>query len=173
MEQSQFRKVHGGSIWRKQQRLIVATVAQSKDSIRELIARFADAVTRKDLASFGILWAEDGEWIIGEPMSLSVVGVDRIEATFSRIVCKWEFFAQFASSILIEISGNHAKARSTCEEFGINSRSGETYHNVAVYFDEFILTPEGWRFRKREYRYLWLDDRPLSGKTFPVPKLGP
>ena len=151
----------------------MATPAQSKDSIRELIARFADAVTRKDPDAFRTLWAEDGEWIIGEPMSLSVAGVDSIQATFSRIVCKWEFFAQFASSILIEISGNHAKARSTCEEFGINSRSGETYHNIALYLDDLILTSEGWRFQKREYRYLWLDDRPLSGQTFAVPELSP
>jgi ketosteroid isomerase-like protein len=151
----------------------MATLAQNKDSIRELIARFADAVTRKDPEAFGTLWSEKGEWIIGEPMSLSVAGLDSIQATFSRIVCKWEFFAQFANSVLIEVKGKHAKARSTCEEYGINSRSKETYHNVALYFDEFILTPEGWRFRKREYRYLWLDDRPLSGKTFAVPKLGP
>jgi len=149
----------------------VATLAQSKDSIRELIARFADAVTRKDPDTFGTLWAKNGEWIIGEPMSLSVVGVDKIQATFSLIVCKWEFFAQFASSTLIEIRGKHAKARSTCQEFGINSRTGETYHNVALYFDDLILTREGWRFLKREYRYLWLDDRPLSGKTFAVPEL--
>jgi len=151
----------------------VATLAQSKDSIRELIARFADAVTRKDPDAFGTLWAEDGEWIIGEPMSLSAAGVDKIQATFSRIVCKWEFFAQFAGSTLIEIRGKHAKARSTCEEFGINSRSSETYHNVALYLDDLILTPEGWRFQRREYRYLWLDDRPLSGKTFAIPELSP
>ena len=151
----------------------MTTLAQNKELIRDLIARFADAVTRKDPDAFGTLWAENGEWIIGEPMSLSVSGLDSIQTTFSRIVCKWEFFAQFANSLLIEIKGKHAKARCTCEEYGINSRSGETYHNVALYFDEFILTPDGWRFRKREYRYLWLDDRPLSGKTFPVPKLSP
>jgi hypothetical protein len=147
--------------------------AQSQDSIRELIARFADAVTRKDPDAFRTLWTEDGEWIIGEPMSLSVAGLDRIQATFTRIVCKWEFFAQFASSTLIEIRGSHGKARSTCEEYGINSRSGETYHNIALYFDDLALTPEGWRFKKREYRYLWLDDRPLSGRVFAVPDLGP
>ncbi len=149
----------------------MATTAQSKDSIRELIARFADAVTRKDPDTFGTLWAKNGEWIIGEPMSLSVTGVDKIQATFSQIVCKWEFFAQFANSTLIEVRSKRAKARSTCEEFGINSRSGETYHNVALYFDDLILTPKGWRFQRREYRYLWLDDRPLSGKTFAAPGL--
>ena len=147
----------------------MATITQNKDSIRELIARFADAVTRKDLDAFGTLWTGDGEWVIGEPMSLCVAGVDSIQATFSRIVCKWEFFAQFANNTLIEIRGKHAKARSTCEEFGINSRSGETYHNIALYFDDLTLTPEGWRFQKRKYHYLWLDDRPLSGRTFPVP----
>jgi ketosteroid isomerase-like protein len=126
----------------------MATLAQNKELIRELIARFADAVTRKDPAAFGTLWAENGEWSIGEPMSLSVSGLDSIQTTFSRIVCKWEFFAQFANSILIEIDGKHAKARSTCEEYGINSRSGETYHNVALYFDEFVLTPEGGAFAR-------------------------
>lgn len=145
------------------------TLSQVKESIQELIARFADAATRKDAETFATLWTPDGEWIIGEPLSLSVTGVDNIKATFDRIVCKWDFFAQVATSVLIEIQGNHAKARCTCEEFGINSRSGETYHNIALYFDKLSCLGEGWRFQRREYHYLWLDDRPLSGKTFPVP----
>ena len=146
------------------------TLSEDKEAIRELIARFADAVTRFDAESFGPLWAEDGEWVIGEPMSLTINGLTNIKTTFDQIVCKWDFFAQFANPVLIEIHGDEAKARCICEEFGINSKSGETYHNIALYLDKLGRTDTGWRFERREYRYLWLDDRPLSGRIFAGPK---
>ena len=43
----------------------MSTFAEVECAVRQLHARYADAVWRKDSASFGALFAEDAEWRVG------------------------------------------------------------------------------------------------------------
>ena len=51
-------------------------------AIHDLVARFDDAVNRRDRDEMRKLWAEDSVWSIGDPRPMSVRGADRIVETW-------------------------------------------------------------------------------------------
>ncbi len=140
--------------------------------IRTLVARFGDAATRNDPAAFRALWTPDAEWRIGEPFPLQIIGVEKIETAFNTLMGQWEFFAHLPASVLVDVAGDTARARCTVEEIGLNTATAKSYHNVALYHDELRRREGRWLFSSRSYQYLWLDDRPVSGRTFPASRPG-
>ncbi len=144
---------------------------KDESEIRALVARFADAAMRNDPAAFGALWDADGEWRIGEPLPLAVRGRDAIVAAFAKLMSQWDFFAHVPSSILIEVSGDAARARCVVEETGMKTSAAKSYHNLAFYLDELRRREGRWVFASRFYHYLWIDDRPVTGRAFPPPRL--
>jgi len=51
--------------------------------IRDLAARFSDAVNRRDPDAFGDLFADDGAWEIGEPFPSRAAGRQNVTTMFS------------------------------------------------------------------------------------------
>ena len=137
-------------------------------AIRNLVARFADSVTRADYDMFRSVWADDAEFIIGEaPNGQSATGVDDIVAMLRRLWTGMDFFVQFALPGVIEISGDEATTRTLCHEAARGS--GEAYYrNHCVAFDRLRRSNDGWVFTSRSFQYLWLDTSPFSGDAFPL-----
>ena len=135
-------------------------------SIRNTIARFADSATRADYDSFRKVWAEDGEFVIGEaPHGQRAEGADEIVALLRRLRAGKTFFVQFALPGVIEIEGDAAVTRTLCHEAARGP--GETfYRNHCVAFDRLRRSGEGWAFASRSFQYLWLDTSPYSGTGF-------
>lgn len=50
--------------------------------IRDLAARFSDAVNRRDPDTFGDLFADDGAWEIGEPFPSRAAGRQNVTTMF-------------------------------------------------------------------------------------------
>jgi hypothetical protein len=135
-------------------------------AIADLVLRFADAVTRNDVELFGSLWAEKATWIIDPPSNLSVTGTPaELAALVSGMPSRWEGFVQLVHGTIAEADAGGARARSYMTEVA-RPREGAShgYFNHAIYEDRLERTAAGWRFAKRHYRYLYLDDRPLAGQ---------
>lgn len=133
-----------------------------RDAIAQLVARFDDAVNRRDPKEFRRLWATDAIWEIGDPMPAHFKGADEITRSWVAAVdgTEWLFRGSFAG--VVEISGNTATGRWPCIETG-TFRGGKGYDNRALYEDRYIKIDGQWFFAHRRYLYLWLSQEQLPG----------
>lgn len=129
---------------------------------QELVARFDDAVNRRDLAEFRVLWADEGVWEIGEPRPLAVSGASTIAETWSQALAgtEWLFRGSFAGVTVI--NGDEATGRWPCVET-VTFKNGRGYDNRAFYSDAYVRRDGRWLFLRRHYNYLWLSDEKLPG----------
>ena len=78
--------------------------------LRNLMARYVDAVNRYDPEAWIATWAEDGSWnLLGNP----VQGRDNILALWEQMMATFEFALLLPSSCLFEVDGDSAKGYRT------------------------------------------------------------
>lgn len=136
----------------------VAAVRLLRDEqdVRDLGHRFADACNRGDVDAFRALWADDGRWIIDDPVGVDVGGADAVAATLAAMRPAWEFFVQLPLAPVVRVDGDRATSRWTVSEHARGVDGGH-YANHARYDDELVRTRAGWRYLRRHYRYYHLD----------------
>ena len=88
-------------------------------SIRNLVARYTDAINQRDLADFRQLWTDNAVWEIGPPLQSRADGIDEIVALLSRLLQAEKYFMQMTHSGVIEIKGDRATARFVERERGL------------------------------------------------------
>ncbi|WP_316014804.1 nuclear transport factor 2 family protein [Roseobacter sp. HKCCA0434] len=139
---------------------------KDRAEIENLVARFDDAVNRRDQAAFRTLWTADGRWQIMEPHPLDISGRDEIVATWQQMVdaTKWLFRGSFAG--VLDIDADTATGRWPCIETG-TMQDGTGYDNRAIYEDSYVREGGVWLFRSRTYHYLWLSDARIPGDAMP------
>lgn len=141
-------------------------------AIVDLVARFDDAVNRKDAKEFAKLWAKGAVWEIGEPMPMRAEGTDTIVETWKQMVAgtEWLFRGSFLG--VVDVTGDTATGRWPCVETGTFKATETTpargYDNRALYEDEYVKHDGIWRFRHRRYLYLWLSNEKLRGAPVPL-----
>lgn len=134
--------------------------------IRDLTARFAHIVMATDYEAFADLWSAKASWEIGEPLPARAEGRDEIVDMLRRLMSQFGVFAQMTHDGLIRVNGGTASALWTVEEMGRSNDQGRSYWNIGVYEDEYAKIEGVWRFAHRSYRYVWVDDSFLPGKSF-------
>lgn len=130
-------------------------------AITDLVARFDDAVNRRDAAEFRALWADDTVWEIEAPMAMETVGAARIVATWQQMLggTKWLFRGSFGG--VLRVDGDTATGRWPCVETGTFA-DGKGYDNRAIYEDRYARIQGQWLFAHWRYVYLRLSSDPLS-----------
>ncbi len=139
-------------------------------AIRNLTFQFADAINRRDRDMFSRLWWEDAVWELTDPYAMVAVGLPEVLSMYDRLMDGWAFFAQLVHSGVIEVDANGARARWTMREVARNDAETRSYDNLAIYDDTLEQRGGSWRFAKRRYCYMWVNDTPIPGKAFPLPK---
>ena len=138
-------------------------------AIRNLCFRFSRCVITRDAAAFRALWTEDGVWDIAPPMNVHLEGADKIAEGFAHLMQAWAFFIQMPHGGVVEISGDRATASWIMNEVGTPViKPGEPdkgHFNYSTYTDELVRQQGEWKFKKRDYRFLYLDETPLTGKA--------
>jgi uncharacterized protein (TIGR02246 family) len=123
----------------------------SQLEIRDLTARFTDAVNRhapKDLAS---LFAADGEWHVpGVPVAS---GQEAIAALLAKLLGNFERLVQLTHSGHVDVTGDTATATWYLTE-NAEDAAGTAYAFTGVYTDRLVNTPDGWRFATRSFAFL-------------------
>ena len=140
--------------------------------IRDLAARFSDAVNRRDFGAFGDLFAEDGIWEIGEPFPSRAAGRQNVVTMLRNLWAPWDFFFQMTHTGVIDVAPDRqtATARWEIQEIARTPDGSQSYDNVAMYYDRLVRTPDGsWRFAERRYHYIWLSSADLVGRSIPRP----
>ncbi len=136
----------------------------AKAAISQLVARFDDAVNRRDVAEFALLWSPDATWEISEPMPLHVEGSENIVKTWQNMLggTQWLFRGSFAG--VVEVQGDRASGRWPCIETG-TFVGGKGYDNRAMYEDTYVSLDGVWLFQRRKYIYFWLSNEKLPGSA--------
>lgn len=122
-----------------------ATLADER-AIERLIARYADAVNRRDGEEWAALWTEDGVW---KAFGHSFEGRDRVFATWSGAMQGFRFVFHVIHSGVIDVRGDVAHGRWTVSE-QLQSANGEPSLLLALYHDDYRREKDGWRFARRE-----------------------
>ena len=139
-------------------------------AIRQLTARFSDVCVVDDADGFRSAWAPNGVWEVSAPFNVTAEGIDNVVTLYNQLRSPFEVFLQMAHSGVVRLDGDQARARWVMQEVGRNLQTGRHYNNFGLYLDTLVRLPEGWRFARRSYQYLWLDaETPIPGKHLDVP----
>ncbi|MGV0790363.1 nuclear transport factor 2 family protein [Mycolicibacterium sp. XJ1819] len=145
---------------------------QDELAVRRVIEAYADAVTRRDAAAYGAMYAPEAVWIVGPPVDRRVEGRDAIVAELSSEIARLDFFVFTAANIVVSVTGDTASSRSTVHEVGRameGAGPGLPAMEVrALYEDELRRDGDGWVFTKRRYSILYLDTTVPAGQAFPL-----
>jgi ketosteroid isomerase-like protein len=121
--------------------------------IQRLIADYADAVNRSDSAAVAATFAEGGALagftkMLGQP-DTDVTGPDAIRTLFDGVLPGMEFVFQNTQSGPLTITGDTARGETMLTEFARWRGHGLSIF-LGRYADDFVRTPNGWRFARRQ-----------------------
>ena len=134
--------------------------------IRTLVARYSDAVVRRDTAAWGETWAEDAVWKI---MGMETRGRALIVTLWERLMAGYPQVVQLPNSCILSIDGMSATGRWYISEYG-KLANGTALLTLGVYHDEYTRTDGAWRFASRRFDVLYGGPADLSGAFMPFPK---
>ena len=135
----------------------------AKLAIRELVARYSEAVSRGDAKAFGETWAEDGEWLL---MGQRAVGPEATTAQWQRLVRGFDFVVQFSHGGIIDVEGDTATGRWQISEHG-RGLDGSTFFSMGFYADRYVCVDGCWRFQSRHFEVVYAGRPDLGTGTLP------
>jgi uncharacterized protein (TIGR02246 family) len=133
-------------------------------AIRDLVARFTDAVNRRAPADLAPLFTDDGEWIV--PGMPETKGGTAVSELLSGLLGNFPFLVQLVHSGRVVVDGERASARWYITEWA-SAENGGSYF-VGTYHDQMVRTDDGWRFQSRQFDFLYRGRTELGGKSYPV-----
>lgn len=134
-------------------------------AIRNLVARYADAVGRRDEKAWAETWTEDGEWhVLGQPAQ----GRDKVVALWNQLMGGLPFVVQLPSGGIIEIDGDHGRGRWYITEHG-RMADGTGMMNIGHYRDDYRRVDGAWYFARRRFDALYMGPPDLSAEPRPLP----
>lgn len=135
-------------------------------AIRNLVARFSDAVNRRSPADLGALFVPQGRWTV--PGVGTVEGGEQISGLLDRLLGGFGFLVQLTLQGEVRAVGDEASARWYIEEIARDS-DDVGWHFIGTYHDRYTRTDAGWRFQSRRFDFLYRGRADLAGKTYPFP----
>ncbi|MBW2942701.1 nuclear transport factor 2 family protein [Zhongshania aquimaris] len=115
--------------------------------IRQLHARFTDAVWRKDQAAFAACFSSDAAWKIA---GMRFEGRDQIATAFGNLLGRCERVRLISETPLLEIEGASAKGRLPVTEMA-KMPDGSAALTLGVYHDHYVNEGDCWRFSWRHF----------------------
>lgn len=138
-------------------------------AIRQLHARFVDAVWRKDSGAFGNCFAERGEWKIA---GLHLRGRAEIAATFAKLLGACERVQLILGAPLLEVGNGTATGRVQSTELA-KMADGSSALTLGVYYDRYVEAGDRWLFQWRHWGLHYRGPVDLSARFVECPDYGP
>jgi hypothetical protein len=134
-------------------------------AIRDLNARYIDAVNRLDAAAWEATWAEGARWRI---FGTEFAGRARILEVWKGAMSQFDFVVMALNSGTLERRGDMVSGRWYVTEF-LRSRDGSGRMVLGSYRDEYARESDGWKFSVRSYHVIHQGAFDLSGAHQPLP----
>lgn len=120
-------------------------------AIRNLVARYADAVWRRDGDAWEATWATEGTWTL--PGGHEVAGRNNIRAAWERAMSRYPTVVQLIHQGEIRFDDHAATGRWYLSERG-TTVDGDPIDHVGAYDDTYIAGDGGWRFLTRRFEVI-------------------
>jgi len=133
-------------------------------AIRNLVGRYADAVTRSDREAWAANWADDGVWRL---MGFEGKGRDDVVALLEKLVSGFAFVVQHAPTGVVDVVGDRGTGKWQIVEFG-KLKDGMPLLTLGVYDDEYVRERGEWRFASRSFKPVYSGPPDLSGNPIPL-----
>ncbi|MEV6610842.1 nuclear transport factor 2 family protein [Kutzneria sp. NPDC051319] len=143
---------------------------EDENEIRKLIQKFTDCTNQRDTDAFVTVYADNASWQLDPPNGVAFSGTPaEIAAQAGEALSYFKALYQIVNSTTVTVTGDTATARSYITEVGLPPDQ-EGYFNYGLSLDSLVRTAKGWRFLRREYHTLYVDNSALAGtfKPFPV-----
>ncbi|MCB1844302.1 MAG: nuclear transport factor 2 family protein [Halioglobus sp.] len=128
-------------------------------ALRNLMARYVDAVNRFNADAWIDTWSADGVWnLLGNP----VTGRDNVLALWQQMMQNFEFALLLPSSCCYEVDGDTARGHWYLQEYG-RDKAGNTSALISRYNDICVRESGRWRYSRRDYHILYNGPPDLSG----------
>jgi hypothetical protein len=142
----------------------MTTAAEDELAVRDLVARFTDAVNRRAHHELEALFVEDGEWVV--PGIAETRGGPAAAALLGRLLDGFPFLIQLVGSGRVRIDGDRGRARWYLTEYARDGE-GSAWFFAGTYHDVLARSAEGWRFVSRRFDFLYRGRVDLPGKATP------
>jgi ketosteroid isomerase-like protein len=138
-------------------------------AIRQLQARYTDAVWRQDADSFARCFAEDGEWRIS---GMVLKGRPQIAETIARILENFTRVLITFRTPLLEVGDGVASGRTYIDE-RCGWKNGNTNISIGRYYERFVELDGEWLFKWRLFELHYRGPPDMTGTFFEHRDLGP
>lgn len=142
----------------------------TETGIRQLHARYADAVWRKDGAAFCGCFTAQAEWRIAGRV---LTGTDEIAAMIDAVFQRAECVQMTFQTPILTSDGPAAASARTCVTERARWKDGTGSFLIGRYFERFVQVNGEWRFGWRLFQTLYTGPEDLSGRFFDEPDFGP
>ncbi len=123
-------------------------------AIHELVASYADAVSRNDPDDWGALWADDAVWELPFiPGMEHIVGREAIVSAWIEAMTAFPSIVAIAPMGALNIDGDSATGRAYPTELCLFD-DGTSRRDTGRYDDEYVKINGRWYFQKRVYSSL-------------------
>jgi hypothetical protein len=120
---------------------------EDERDIRELVVRYADAVSRLDPEAWRATWASDAQWDLG---TRTVVGRDAIVELWTSLLPIYTSIIQLPTQGLVRDGDDGVTGRWLVLEI-LRKRAAETDAiQVACYVDRYVREDGRWVFAQRQ-----------------------
>lgn len=136
-------------------------------AIRNLVARYCDAVNRHDGDAWAATWAADGRWYFLDQVH---TGRAEILAFWESVMAMLDFAIMQAGNGIIEVDGERARGRWTTQEI-VRTRGEHGRAIVGIYDDTYTRSEGQWLIASRRYHKLYevpTDSREVHMPYVPV-----
>ncbi|HEY8386341.1 MAG TPA: SgcJ/EcaC family oxidoreductase [Porticoccaceae bacterium] len=142
---------------------------QVESGIRQLHARFIDAVWRKDADAFASCFAADGEWKIA---GMHMRSREEIGNTFAMLLGVCARVVILPGIPLLNVTEDEVSARVTVTELA-KMVDGTSAMTVGVYYDRYVQEQGEWRFQWRHFGLHYRGPIDMSAELVECPDYGP
>lgn len=136
--------------------------------IRQLHARFADAVWRQDADLFAACWSSDGLWKIA---GMEVRGRAALTDACRMMLGRCSHIHLITGLPILEADGDTVLGRLAMTEFA-RMQDGSTAMTIGWYHDRYVEEDGLWRFAKRHWSFKYRGAPDLTGFYAETPNYG-
>jgi uncharacterized protein (TIGR02246 family) len=141
----------------------------AESGIRQLHARFVDAVWRKDAEAFGECFALGGEWKIA---GMHMRGRAEIASQFANLLSVCDRVLIILGLPVLEVGDGVATGRLHATEYA-KLGDGSSAMTIGVYYDRYVEEGGRWRFQWRHWGLHYRGPTDFSAPLVECPDYGP
>ncbi len=149
---------------------MMSEFAVADSGIRQLHARFTDAVWRKDAVAFANCFAEQGEWKIA---GIHLRGRSAIAGTIDKLLAACARVQIIPGMPILELEQDGtATGRISITELA-KMVDGSSAMTLGIYYDRYLVEDGLWRFQWRHFGLHYRGPVDLSAELVESPDYGP